>query len=90
MPDQENIEVRERLVGLETKLAFIQGLLEEIRSDLKNQPTKEEINSLEDRIETLEEKHITLKDRIDSVAIKAGIASGVLGLLGGLLIRFIA
>jgi len=76
----KDMEVRERLVSLETKLAFIQNLLEEIKRDLKDQPSKEHVEELEERIQKLEKSQ-------NKVVIKVGIISGILGTLCGFLFK---
>jgi chromosome segregation ATPase len=77
---EETVRIRERLTSLETKLSFIQVLLQEIRDELKDHPTKEDYDSLEERVHALEKSQTTL-------AIKVGIASGVLGFIGGILVK---
>lgn len=81
MQDNQDMEVRERLVSLETKLAFIQTLLEEIKQNLREQPSKEEVNDLDERLSKIEESQTKL-------TIKVGVVSGFLGMLGGYLVRF--
>lgn len=80
--NEEEVKIRERLTSLETKLGFIQSLLEEIRNELKDQPTKDDFESLAGRVKELE-------DSQTSMAIKIGIASGFLGFIGGLIVRFL-
>lgn len=80
--NEEEIKIRERLTSLETKLSFIHTLLQEIRDELKDQPTKEDYTNLNVRISALEKAQTTL-------AIKVGIASGLIGLVTGLLINLL-
>jgi uncharacterized coiled-coil protein SlyX len=79
--NEEEVKIRERLTSLETKLTFIQSLLQEIRDELKDQPTKEEFQALELRVSFLEKTQTSL-------AIKVGVGSGLVGVIAGLLIKF--
>jgi flagellar motility protein MotE (MotC chaperone) len=72
----------ERLASLEAKLQFVKELLQEIRDDIKNQPNREEVDKLEERISVMESKY-------QALAIKVGIASALLGMLGGSIIKFL-
>ncbi len=80
--NEEEVRIRERLTSLETKLTFIQSLLQEIRDELKDQPTKEDYIALTKRVTELEKTQ-------KSVTIRTGVISGVLGVLAGLLIKFL-
>lgn len=71
----------ERLVSLETKLEFLKALLLEVRDDIKGLPTKEEYDKLEIRVRDLE-----LARTRD--AIKIGVASGLAGIIAGLILKF--
>ena len=51
--NEEEVKIRERLTSLETKLGFIQGLLQEIRDELKDQPTKDDYDFLQGEITTV-------------------------------------
>lgn len=82
MANEEEVKIRERLVSLEIKLKFISDLLQEIRDELKDQPTKDDYQTLSARVTTIEKSQT-------SMAIKIGIGSGILGILGGLLIKFL-
>lgn len=82
MANEEEVKIRERLASLETKLRFISDLLQEIRDELKDQPSKEDYRALEGRVSAMEKSQT-------SMAIKIGIGSGILGVLGGLLIKFL-
>ena len=54
----------------------------EVRNDLKGMPTKDDYDKMESRIRTLEESRI--RD-----GIKIGIASGIMGIIAGLAIKFL-
>jgi poly-D-alanine transfer protein DltD len=80
--NEEEIKIRERLVSLETKLDFLSGLLQEIRDELKDAPTKEDYEKLNSRVTRLEQIQ-------NNYTIKVGIASAILGMIGGLLIKLL-
>lgn len=80
--NEEEVKIRERLTSLETKLTFIQSLLQEIRDELKDQPTKEDYDALAARVSDLERDQTRL-------AIKTGIASGLLGFLAAYLLKIL-
>lgn len=75
-------QTHERLASLEAKLEFLKELLTEIRDNLKSMPNREEFNEIKHKVEQLERSQMTL-------AIKVGIASGILGMIGGIIIKFI-
>lgn len=79
MSEQDNIS---KLARLEASLEFIKEFLKEIRDDLKHMPSKEDYNKLEDRVEKLEKLQ-------SSTTIKIGIAAGVAGVFGGLLLKML-
>lgn len=89
MAIEEEIKIRERLTSLETKLGFIQTLLQEIRDQLKDNPTKEDYEFLHSQINKIKTEVSNIKTKQVSQMIKIGIISGVLGILGGLLIKFL-
>lgn len=80
--NEEEVKIRERLVSLETKLDYLSALLQEIKSDIKNQPSRDDYTALEGRLSTVENKQT-------SQMVKVGILSGILGMVGGLIIKFL-
>lgn len=80
--NEEEIKIRERLTSLETTLGFIRTLLQEIRDELKGQPTKEEYEALNERVTVLEKAQNT-------VIIKVGVISGVLGFIAAYIMKLI-
>jgi uncharacterized coiled-coil protein SlyX len=80
--NEEEVKIRERLTSLETKLGFIQNLLQEIRDELKDQPSKEEHDSLAERVTALEKSQNTL-------VIKVGIGSGILGFISAYIMKLL-
>lgn len=87
--NEEEIRIRERLTSLETKLGFIQSLLQEIRDELKDQPTREDYEFLEREVELVKKQLSDIKTKLSNQMIKLGVVSGVLGVIGGLLIKFL-
>jgi len=79
----EDKDYLQRLASLEAKMELIRELLKEIRDDIKNQPTREELNEVEDRVDRLEKSQISL-------VIKVGVTSGILGALAGYLVKLLA
>lgn len=79
MPSETSIN--ERLASLEAKLEFLKELLQEIRSDVKNQPSREEFDNLERRVASLEKTQTSL-------SIKIGIASGIMTLVLTMLVEW--
>lgn len=67
----------ERLASLEAKLEFLKELLKEIRDDVKEQPSREEYNKLEERVSNLESAHTKLREKYSSLMVKVGITSGL-------------
>ena len=80
--NEEEVKIRERLTSLETTLDFIKSLLQEIRDELKGQPTREDYDALMQRVSALEKAQNTL-------VIKVGIGSGMLGFLSAYLIKIL-
>lgn len=79
MSEQDN---NTRLAKLEVSFEFIKDLLKEIRDEVKGLPVKEDYDKLELRINTLEKSQTNLM-------IKTGIASAILGIIGGLIIKLL-
>lgn len=59
-------------------MEILLDLLKEIRDDLKNNPTKEEFEALQDRVKTLEERSNQINSKIATIAAVASILSSVL------------
>ena len=79
MSEQDN---NTRLAKLEVSFEFIKDLLKEIRDEVKGLPVKEDYDKLELRINILERSQTALM-------IKTGIASAILGIIGGLMIKLL-
>ena len=75
-------KTNERLASLEAKLEFLKELLTEIRDDLKDHPTRSEVDKLEDRVQDLESNQ-------HKILIKVGITSSIVIIVGGLLLKFL-
>lgn len=80
--NEEEVKIRERLVSLETKLDYLSALLQEIKTDIKSQPSRQEYEDLAKRVKANEAK-------INAAIIKTGIASTIFGLIGGILIKML-
>lgn len=87
--NEDDVKIRERLTSLETKLTFIHTILQEIRDDLKEQPTKEDYDYLNKEVLQLKVEVDSVKQKVTNHLIKIGIVSGILGIIGGLLIKVI-
>ena len=74
----EKNPANERLASLEAKMEILLDLLKEMRDDLKNNPTKEEFEALQDRVKTLEERSNQINSKIATIAAVASILSSVL------------
>jgi uncharacterized coiled-coil protein SlyX len=97
-------EANERLASLETRVSLVIDMLKEIKQDVKNQPSraeflhletqvksltsKAEFKDLKSEVETLYADVIKLRDKVTSQMIRIGIATGVLGAIGGALLQF--
>ena len=80
--NEEEIKIRERLVSLETKLDFLSSLLREIKEGLKDTPSKEDYDSINARLTKVEHTQT-------GQLIKVGIIGGILGMIGGMLIKLL-
>ena len=76
MPPENHTTV-ERLASLEAKVEILLDLLKEIRDDLKNNPTKEEFNTLQDRVKTLEENQSKYGYKIAWIAGAISVVTSV-------------
>lgn len=79
MSDQER---NERLAKLEAKFDIFLQLLNEIRNDLKDHPSKEDIDELKERVKELEEARLKM-------AIKLYSTSAILTLILSYLTQYI-
>jgi hypothetical protein len=97
MPEEKSAISSERLAKLETKMEMTYELLKEIRTDLKNTPTRAEFEKrlaeheaddkeVHGKIEAALER---LKKEQTSMAIKIGTILGVFGILGGYVIKLL-
>lgn len=77
----------ERLASLEAKLEFLKELLKEIRDDVKNLPTREEVEELKERCDKMDERQDKLEKAQTSLLVKVGIASGVLSFIIGIIVK---
>lgn len=71
-----------RLTKLEVSLDFLKDLISEIRSDIKEVSSKEDLDTVKNRIEVLEKSQI-------SMIIKTGIISGFLGIIASSAIKML-
>lgn len=71
-----------RLTKLEVSVDFFKDLITEIRSDIKDAPTRAEYDNLQEKLERVEKSQ-------NSLIIKTGIASGFLGLLASAALKMI-
>jgi hypothetical protein len=67
-------------------MEILLDLLKEIRSDLKNNPSKEEFNTLQDRVKTLEENN---NKNLVKIASIAGTVSILTNLAVALVVKFL-
>lgn len=86
---EDQIQIRERLTSLETKLVFTLDLLKEIRDELKDSPSKEEYEELKAQIVALQAKVEDVEKKQNSMALKVGIAASTLGVVGGMMLRWL-
>lgn len=77
-----DVTTNERLASLEAKLEILKELLKEIRDDVKDQPSREEYSELKDRVDRLEQNHI-------SSMVKVGVVAGILGILSGFIANYL-
>ena len=87
--NEEEIKIRERLVSLETKLDFLSDLLKEIKKGLKDTPSKEDYDDLVTVIDKLEKRLSRVENTQTNQLIKVGVLGGILGMIGGMLIKFL-
>lgn len=71
-----------RLAKLEASFEIIKELLKEIREDAKTLPTDSDYSKIEDRISAIEKTQTTL-------VIKIGVGGGIVGIIGGLIIKML-
>lgn len=64
----EERTTNERLATLEAKLEFIRELLSDIKEDVKEQPSQEEVDDLKERLSILEKNYTSLVVKVASVA----------------------
>ena len=69
-------QTNERLASLEAKLEFLKELLQEIRDDLKTQPTRAELDDLANRLEKVEDRITDLEKSNTALTAKMSILSG--------------
>jgi hypothetical protein len=75
-----NDSTNERLARLETRMELLVEMLKEIKLDLKNSPSREEHETLTDRV-------VVLENNASGLMLKVGVASGILTVLVNLLVR---
>jgi DNA repair exonuclease SbcCD ATPase subunit len=80
---QQETSTNERLASVEAKLQFIQDILKEIKSDLKDQVAKEDFENLRNKTEKLEKEFFALKTKV-------GIIAGSFGFLTALIYHVIS
>lgn len=59
--------ILERLATSEAKIGFIKELVTEIKDDVKNQPDKDEFDSLRNRLESLEKSYTSLVTKVSII-----------------------
>lgn len=79
----------ERIASLETKIEVLKDLLLEMRDDLKSTPSRIEYESLKDLYVKLESEIDQVKSEMNKWAIKTGVASGIVGVIAGLMIKYV-
>ena len=57
---------------MEAKMEIFQSLLQEIRDDVKNQPTKDQYLELKQRVDDLEECQDEIKESHSKLSVKVG------------------
>lgn len=77
--NQNNSQTNERLASLEAKLEFLKELLQEIRDDLKTQPTRAELDDLTERLGKAEDKISELEKSNTALVVKMSLLSAGLG-----------
>lgn len=80
MSDQEKSE---RLAALEAKFDIFLDLLKEIREDLKDHISKDELEELKARVKTLEENE-------QKTLVKLSAASATLTIVVSILVKYLA
>jgi len=79
----------ERLASLEAKLEFLKELLQEIRDDLKTQPTRVELDDIGDRLEKAEDKISELEKAKIELMVKMSVLTAGIGIAVSLLMKYL-
>ena len=74
-----NLPTNERLASVETKLEFIHELLQEIKNDVREQPSRDEHSELKNRVGEIEKALIGVKIKVFAIAGFIGFISSGLG-----------
>lgn len=82
-------QTNERLASLEAKLEFLKELLQEIRDDLKTQPTRAELDDLSQRLSKAEDKISELEKAKVELMVKMGVLTAAIGIAVSLLMKFV-
>ena len=82
----EKLPINERLASLEAKVEILLDLLKEIRDDLKDNPTKEDLNKLEDRIKVLEQED---KKHTWKIAAASGTLSVIVTAITAIVVKLL-
>ncbi len=82
-------QTNERLASLEAKLEFLKELLQEIRDDLKTQPTRAELDDLSDRLAKAEDKISALEKKQVELMVKMSLLTAGIGMAVSLLMKFV-
>lgn len=75
----------ERVAKLEERLKFLKELLGEVRDVLKSYPSPKDYEDLKEEQESIK-KQI---DKLKPLVITVGVISGILGIIGGILLRYL-
>lgn len=82
----EKLPINERLASLEAKVEILLDLLKEIRDDLKDHPTKEDVDKLEERILSLEQEN---KKHTWKIAAASGTLSVIVTIITAVVVKLL-
>jgi len=82
-------QTNERLASLEAKLEFLKELLQEIRDDLKTQPTRAELDDLAERLAKAEDRLVDLEKAKVELMVKMSLLTAAIGAAVSLAIKFV-
>lgn len=82
----KKLPINERLASLEAKVEILLDILKDIREDIKYNPSKEDVERLEQRIQNLEEED---KKHIWKMAGASGTLSVIVAIVTALVVKFL-